>query len=161
MRGAGERAYGGRVPPIEPVAVVEDVGYLKSEQAPKSGPKPVDALKRHALRHGAPGAREEKLYGYDEHHQANDEPVGSIPMKVVGEEGAVPRLQFDAGEQDDVQAWEEYAHVACRRHPQLDIGHVLERALKLGHARHEAQSPHERQERGLREEPVAGRQHER
>ena len=93
---ACEGADGRRMPPVEPVAIIEDVGDLKSKQAPEGCPQPVNAFQGHTLRHGTPRARQEKLNGNNEHHQSNDQPIGRVPVERMPEEGTVPRLHFNA-----------------------------------------------------------------
>ena len=62
-------------------------------------------------------------------------------MEMVGEKGGIPGLQLNADEQHHVEEGEEHTHVAGGSEPQLNIGHILEGALNLGHACHETKYP--------------------
>ena len=53
---ARDEAEVGRVPPVEPVAIIEQPSHLQPQHTPQQRSHPVDALERNDLRHGMEGA---------------------------------------------------------------------------------------------------------
>ena len=142
---AHDKAEVGRMPPVEPVAIVEQPCHLQPQRTPQQRTHPVDALERNNLRHGVEGPRQQSLHKQNDEHQRNDEPVHVGPVHVVGKPCCEIGSHLDGAEQNDVQYREEHAEVTLGRHPQLNVRHTLEGALYFSHAAHHTQRPQQRQ----------------
>ena len=151
-----QQAHGAGMPPLEPVAVVEDIGTDEEEECPSGSREPVDALQRYTTfgRHGAERPRQQDLRDDDGQHEADDEPMHHGPMEVEGKPGRKPSRTLNGGEEDDVEQGEEHPEVAAGRHPQLDVRHALEGALYLGTACCNADHPHDGQRKAVHGEQV-------
>ena len=116
-RGAANEAQMGRMPPVEPVAIVEHIGHLQAQHGPKQRAEPVDAFERHYLGHGVERTGEQALHGEHEEHEAGNEPVHEGPMVQKGELRRQIGGELHGGEQHDVEQGEEDGKVALGGHP--------------------------------------------
>ena len=162
---ARDKSEVGRVPPVEPVAIVEQPSHLQPQHTPQQRTHPVDALERNDLRHGMEGACQQSLHKQHDEHERHDEPVHVGPVHVEGKPCGKIASHLNGAEQNDVQYREEYAEVALGCHPQLYGGHTLECALYLGHTAQHAQHPQQRQRHTECSQQIAhhnhgGRRHE-
>ena len=64
-RCTGKRTDSGGMPPVKPVAIVEDIGDLQAKKTPEGRPQPIDVLQWHPLGHRTPRTRQKELKSND------------------------------------------------------------------------------------------------
>ncbi len=152
--GDDKRLNGGRVEPVERMAIAETSGELKQPSEPKGAAEPVDSAERH-IGHEVDTTRESENGHKHDHENASHEEVHIFPPPGISNVGRQEIAHLHGTEDEDVKDREKDREIAFGRDPELDDTHALESTLNFAETRQDAESPEARQIGSQRREELA------